>query len=56
MSKLFANWKTTSAGLAAILVALADIIHPVGGVPNLNGDIPAILAGIVGLFAKDFNH
>lgn len=49
------NWKTTSAGLAAILTAGADILHSVstGQAINWNVDLPAILGGIGLLTAKD---
>lgn len=49
------NWKTTSAGIAAILTAGGDIIHSIStGTPvNWNVDIPAIIGGIGLIAAKD---
>ena len=49
------SWKTSSAGIAAILAAITDIIHSLStGMPvNWNADIPAIIAGVGLLVAKD---
>lgn len=55
MASIFTNWRTTSAGIAAILVAAADLIHPASGAVNLNGDITAILAGLGLIFSRDHN-
>lgn len=51
------NWKTTAAGIAAILMALADVISKVvAGNPI---DILTTIAGISGgvglIFSKDHN-
>jgi hypothetical protein len=50
------NWKTTAAGAATILTALADMTTAfshgtISG--NLSTDMTAILAGIGLIFAKD---
>jgi hypothetical protein len=50
------NWKTTAAGAATILTALADLTTAfshgtISG--NLSTDVTAILAGIGLIFAKD---
>lgn len=50
------NWKTTSAGLAAIATALGDLFTAAGHgqiTGNLSGDIAAIIAGIGLIFAGD---
>jgi hypothetical protein len=53
------NWKTTSAGTAAIVAAGAQIIYMfASGMidPNiLLTDIGILSAGISGIFAKDWN-
>lgn len=53
------NWKTTSAGTAAIIAAAAQIIYMIasGMVDGtiLTTDLGVVFAGITGLFAKDFN-
>jgi hypothetical protein len=55
MGDLLKNWKTSSAGVAAICSALADIAHSLSaGTPvNWNVDIPAIFGGIGLIAAKD---
>jgi hypothetical protein len=50
------NWKTTAAGVAAILTALADMATAfshgtISG--SLSADVAAIIAGIGLIFAKD---
>lgn len=49
------SWKTSAAGLGAILTALADVAHSIGTgtAINWNVDIPAIIGGIGLLTAKD---
>jgi hypothetical protein len=50
------NWKTTAAGAAAILTALADMATALshGSISgNLSADIAGILAGVGLVFAKD---
>lgn len=50
------NWKTTAAGIGAILTALADILTGVGHgtiTANLTADVTAIIAGIGLIVAKD---
>jgi len=50
------NWKTTSAGVAAILTALADMATAFshGAITgNLSGDVTAIVAGVGLIFASD---
>lgn len=56
MSALLANWKTTSAGLAAIAGALGDILTSASHgqfTPNFGVDMSAIVAGIGLIFAGD---
>lgn len=55
---LFANWKTSAAGAALMLGALADVLSYAGKgqlTPNLSADLTAIAGGIMGLVAKDAN-
>jgi hypothetical protein len=49
------NWKTSLAGLGAILTALADVAHSLStGAPiNWSADLPAIVGGVGLLLAKD---
>jgi hypothetical protein len=49
------NWKTTGTGIASICTALGDITHSISThTPiNWNIDIPAIIAGIGLITAKD---
>lgn len=51
------NWKTTATGLAAILVAAGNLLTHAssGDFSTVPTDVPIILAGLVGLFAKDNN-
>jgi hypothetical protein len=55
MNNILLNYKTSAAGFAAVLAAVADIAHAlsVGAIPNLMVDVPAIASGIGLLFAKD---
>ena len=51
-----ANWKTTAAGVAAILTALADMATAFShGVisGNLTADVTGVIAGIGLIVAKD---
>ena len=49
------NWRTTTAGIAAILTAVGDIAHGIstGNLSNLQTDILAIVTGIGLIFASD---
>lgn len=49
------NWKTTAAGVGAILVAAGQIISGIshGDYSGLTAGIPALLAGVGLLFAHD---
>lgn len=49
------NWKTNLSGAAAILTALADVVHALsaGTTPNWSVDVPAVITGVGLLFAKD---
>lgn len=50
------NWKTTAAGIGAILGALADIATGLGHgtiTTNLTTDVAAIIAGVGLILAKD---
>jgi hypothetical protein len=51
------NWKTSASGFAAVLTALADVLHALsaGQLPNFEADIPAIVSGIGLIVAKDSN-
>jgi len=58
MGNVLTSWKTTALGVAAILAALSGILHDLGSgvsvVQELSGpNIGALLAGFVGIFAKD---
>jgi hypothetical protein len=53
MQNFIDNWKTSSAGIAAALMAVADIIHPGSGVPDFKVDITALVAAWGLIFAKD---
>lgn len=53
---MLTNWKTTAAGVASILTALADLATAFsqGNISgNLATDVTAIIAGVGLLFAKD---
>ena len=52
---MFTNWKTTAAGIAAVLTALGHLLHALatGDSSTLVTDVPAIIAGIGLIFAKD---
>jgi hypothetical protein len=52
LALLFANWKTTLAGGAAIMIALCDMLGV--EIPAKNELLAAIL-GVLGLTAKDAN-
>lgn len=49
------NWKTSSAGMAAILTAVADLLNAYvhKTVPNWGADMPAIIVGLGLIFSKD---
>lgn len=51
------NWKTTAAGLATVLTAGGHLLTGIvaGDFSSLGTDGPIILAGLIGLFAKDNN-
>lgn len=51
------NWKTTSAGIAAILVVVADVLNNLanGNAPLSPADITGIITGIGLILGKDFN-
>jgi hypothetical protein len=53
MEKFIENWKTTSAGIAAALMAVADLISPGSGIPDFKADITALVAAFGLIFAKD---
>jgi hypothetical protein len=52
---MLANWKTTVAGIAAVMTALGHLLHALatGDSSTLVTDVPAIIAGIGLIFAKD---
>jgi hypothetical protein len=58
-ASIVANWKTTIAGLGAIFVSLGDLFNQVASgnaaSGNVKTDAGIILAGIIGLMAKDHN-
>ena len=52
------SWKTTAAGIAAIVIAVASLVQAQfdgdpSTVPNYEIAIAAIMSGLVGLFARD---
>lgn len=53
------NWKTTAAGGAGVLMALADILTQLSGGPfdstHLLADITSIITAVGLMFAKDSN-
>jgi hypothetical protein len=52
MALLFANWKTTLAGSAALLIMLCDML----GVPiPAKDELLAAILGVLGLTARDAN-
>jgi hypothetical protein len=58
MLNIVTNWKTTAVGLAAIFAALSGILHDIGSGVTFaqelsSPNIGALLAGFVGIFAKD---
>jgi hypothetical protein len=53
LQKLIDNWKTSSAGIAAALMALADLIHPASGIPDFKTDVFAIVFAFGLIFGKD---
>lgn len=59
MNKYFANWKTTSAGILALVTALTRLGFAVkqGGLTEeaITTSAIAILSGIGLLFARDYN-
>jgi hypothetical protein len=50
MALLFANWKSTLAGRAAVLIALCDMFGV--EIPAKN-ELLAMILGVLGLSAKD---
>jgi hypothetical protein len=52
LTLLFANWKTTLAGSAAILIALCDMLGV--EIPAKN-ELLAMILGVLGLTARDAN-
>ncbi len=56
---MFTNWKTTLAGIGAVLLALGHLVTTVStgsfGFETLSADLAAIVAGIGLLFGKDWN-
>jgi len=59
LTKILINWKTSFAGLAAILTALGDMFTQIGtgniGSGAIEKDILAIIVGAGLLAAKDSN-
>lgn len=55
ISAILANWKTSVAGAATILTALADILgmFKTGNTATLPADYAAIIAGLGLIFAHD---
>lgn len=55
MNSILKNWKTTAAGLVAILGAAIDVLNAVahGTQPNLEADFAAVTAGFGLIFAHD---
>lgn len=59
MKNFLANWKTTAAGIAAVLGALAHVLNGFAtgdwSINTLMADISAAGAGVGLIFAKDGN-
>ena len=57
MESMILNWKTSSAGLGAILSAAVDIYagFKTGDTSRMAADVGIVFTGIVGLMAKDKN-
>lgn len=54
------SWKTTTAGVAAIAIAILSVVQAQfdgdpATVPNYEIAIAAVMSGLVGLFARDNN-
>lgn len=52
------SWKTAAAGAAAIIIAIASLVQAQfdgdpNTVPNFEVAFSAVMAGLVGLFARD---
>lgn len=52
------SWKTTAAGVSAIIIAIASVVQAQfdgdpATVPNYEAALAAVMAGLVGLFARD---
>lgn len=52
------SWKTTTAGVAAIVIAILSVVQAQfdgdpATVPNYEAALAAVMAGLVGLFARD---
>lgn len=55
---MFANWKTTSAGVGLILTGLTGLVHAVNPEvpgPDISTSVTSILGGVGLIFAKDNN-
>ena len=58
MESIFANWKTTTAGVGAILTGLSGVLHwinPDVPGPDISTSFASIVTGFGLLFAKDWN-
>ena len=58
MESILANWKTTAAGVAAVLTALGHALAQVSAgnfSSSLDADLTAVVVGIGLIFAKDHN-
>ena len=51
------NWKTTLAGISAVLTSVAGLLHDisVGNYANIYVEVTGIVAGIGLIWAKDSN-
>lgn len=48
------DWKTTALGVGAILAVLGHVVTSVAGGNGISAaDISGLLAGVMGIFAKD---
>jgi hypothetical protein len=59
MASILQNWKTTAAGIAAILTAAGDALTQISTghfSSSLDVDVMAVVAGIGLIFAKDHNN
>lgn len=56
---MFTNWKTTLAGIGAVLLAIGHLVTTIStgsfGLESLTADAAAVITGVGLLFGKDWN-